>query len=98
MDRKTEEKVIKARNLFTSLPKEIQVKELVRYTRIVNGVKAILVTPIDDPNKTYRFNNPKEVVNWLRYNGQDNASTSNLYKVLKRKRKSAYGYLIEYEK
>lgn len=92
-------KVIEMRNLFSMLPKEIQLSEVRRMKRIAEGRSAILVKEVGDKSeRTYRFNSVKELVKWLKFNGHKNANNSNIYKCLREERPSAYGHTFKYEK
>lgn len=93
-----DEKIIQFRKLFNEFDHSRKVKELNRLKRVVNGTPPILMWAPDDPENVFIFNTIHECVKWLRGSGYPKAANGNIYKVLKKQRKTAYNYCFEYER
>lgn len=91
------EKIVKFRQIFDELPKDMQLSELKRLERIVYNKKAIKLTHPREPERERMFSDINTVVKFLKNNGFPNASRSNIHKALRGERKKAYGYTVRYE-
>lgn len=91
------DKIIELRKLFNLLPGHIQYSEWKRMERIIFEKKAIKLSSPREPGREKIFNSVGEVVKYIRNNGYPTASNSNVHKALNGDRKTAYGYVIEYE-
>lgn len=96
LDGATNEELVKAfREIYNRLDHSIQAKELMRFDRILKGKPVVIAEPVNEPDRRYKYQSVEHLVMWLRKNGQPNANPSNIYKVLRKERESAYGYRIE---
>lgn len=96
LPKRPEEIVIELRTLFAQLERNLQVREVARMKRILEGKKPIMVEPVDDPTVVYKFSNPYEVIRWLNGLGIKSKSNSNIYKCLRGERPQVYGYKMYY--
>ena len=92
-----EEEVRRFRAAFNNLPTNVQMKEVQRLYRIAKGRPALIAEPIAEPDRKFKFQSVEHMVTWLRSGEHPRANSSNIYKVLKKKRDSAYGYAISFE-
>lgn len=96
LDGATREELVKAfRDIYNKLDPSIQAKELMRLDRILNNKPVLIAEPILEIDKRYKFESVDHFVGWLQKNGYPSANPSNVYKVIRKERTSAYGYRIE---
>ena len=96
MEKKQEEIISEFRTLFAMMMPEYRKREVIRLNRIVKGKPPIILEPLDDPTRLFRFSEASEVIKWLNAIGIEVRSNSNIYKCLRGERKNAYGYKIYY--
>jgi hypothetical protein len=96
LDGATREELIRAfREIFNRLDPSSQAKELMRLDRKLNNRPVLIAEPIFETDRRYKFESVEHFVGWLKKNGYPNACHSNIYKVIRGERSSAYGYKIK---
>ncbi len=98
MNKDVQDNITKFRQYFNKLPRLNQSRELSRLNRLVERRLPIFVEPLDDDSRRFKFDNPSEVIKFLRAQDIEVKSNSNIYKCLRKDRKHAYGYKIYYGK
>ena len=98
MNKDIQDNVIKFREYFAKLPQLHQTRELSRLNRIVEHRLPIFVEPLDDDSRRFKFDTPTDVIDFIRSQGIEVKSNSNIYKCLRKQRAHAYGYKIYYGK
>ena len=95
----SKEELTKAfRDIFKRLDITSQTREYMRLDRIINDKPVLIVEPMDEIDRRYKFQTVEQFIIWLRKNGYPNADPSNVYKCMRGERKSAYGHTISIKK
>lgn len=99
METLSKEQLVKDfRTTFSKMDPATQARELMRLDRILNNRPVVLAEPLDEPDRRFKFQNVDHFVSWLKKEGHVSASRSNVYKVIRGERLSAYGYRIKQQK
>mgnify|MGYP000958245466 CR=1 FL=1 len=67
------------RQYYDEFDPAIKVRELKRLNRLARGGKVIIGQSLKDRTKVYRFNSVYDIVNWLKKQGLDKATSANIY-------------------
>lgn len=94
----SEEALIKVfREAHSKMSAVNQAREFMRLDRMIHNRPLLIAESVIEPDRIYKFQCVEHFVNWIRNNGYPNASCSNVYKTIKGRRSSAYGYKLKYK-